>query len=155
LTGEKKEKKMSRADTANKLHESYNCAQSVLTAFAEDLGMDKSQALAVSVGFGGGMGRTQETCGAVTGALMTMGLASGFKEGDTREKINAVYPKVRSFIDEFTRKYGTVKCRDLIGCNLLTDEGQKYFKEHNLKENCQGYIRFCSEQLEKYLKEGK
>ena len=147
---------MTKAETAVKMHENYNCAQSVLTAFAEDLGMTKDQALAVSVGFGGGMGRTQETCGAVTGALMALGLASGFKEGDKRDKINAVYAKVRAFIDDFTREKGSVKCRELLGgCSLLTEEGQKYFKENNLKEKCMGYIKFCSDQLEKYLAEGK
>ena len=146
---------MSKAEAADKLHENYNCAQSVMTAFAEDFGLNKNQALSVSVGFGGGMGRTQETCGAVTGAIMILGLASDFKEGDKRDKINAVYAKVRAFLDDFAREHGTVKCRDLIGCNLLTEEGQKYFKENNLREKCLGYVGFCSKLLEKYLKEEK
>ena len=142
---------MSKAETAIKLFETYNCAQSVLTAYAEDLRLDKNLALSLSVGFGGGMGRTQDVCGAVTGAIMVLGLSSGFKEEDRRDKINAVYAKVQHFLNEFAEAKGTIKCRDLLGCELLSEEGQKYFKEHNLKENCREYVRFCCEMLDKYL----
>ena len=146
---------MSKAEKAANYHETcnYNCAQSVAAAFAGDFGLDADKALQVGVGFGGGMGRLQETCGAVSGAIMVLGLASGFKEGDGRDKINKVYANVRRLIEDFAREKGTVKCRDLLHCDLLSEEGQKYFKEHNLRENCLGYIRFASELLEKYLAE--
>jgi C_GCAxxG_C_C family probable redox protein len=49
-----------------------NCAQSVLTAYAEELDFDKNLALSISCGFGGGMGRLQETCGAVTGSFTSV-----------------------------------------------------------------------------------
>jgi len=142
---------MSKADIALKCFETGNCAQAVTTAYAADLGLDMNKALQVSVGFGGGMGRLQETCGAVSGAIIVLGLSSGFKEGDGRDRINEVYAKVRQLIANFTKEKGTVKCRDLLGCDLLSEEGQKYFKEHNLRENCQGYIRLCCELLDKYL----
>ena len=142
---------MSKAEKGAKLFDSYNCAQSVFTAYAEDFGLEKDKALSVAVGFGGGMGRLQETCGAVTGAIAVLGLASGFKEGDSRDKINEVYAKVRSFVEEFTREKGTVKCRDLLGCDLKTEEGHKYFTEHNLRENCRGYIRLACDLLDKSL----
>ena len=90
---------MSKAETAIKLFETYNCAQSVFTAYAEDFGIDKNQALSLAVGFGGGMGRTQDVCGAVTGAIMVLGLSSDFGEGDGRDKINAVYANVRRFLE--------------------------------------------------------
>ena len=93
--------------------------------------------------------------GFVTKPESTPVFASDFKEGDKRDKINAVYAKVRAFLDDFGREHGTVKCRDLVGCNLLTEEGQKYFKENNLREKCLGYVGFCSKLLEKYLKEEK
>ena len=145
---------MSKAETAIKLFESYNCAQSVLAAYAEDFNTNKNQALSFAVGFGGGMGRTQDVCGAVTGAIMALGLSSEFKEGDGRDKINTVYAKVQRFLNEFAEAKGTIKCRDLLGCDLKTEEGQKYFKEHNLKESCRGYVRLCCEMLDKYLAEG-
>ena len=142
---------MSKAETAIKLFETYNCAQSVFTAYAEDFGISKNQALSLAVGFGAGMGRTQDVCGAVSGAIMVLGLSSEFKDGDGRDKIDAVYSKVRHFLADFSEANGTIKCRDLIDCNLLSEEGQKYFKENNLKEKCRGYVRFCCELLDKVL----
>ena len=144
---------MSKADAAVKFHEHYNCAMSVIAAYAADYGLELDKALAVSVGFGAGMGRVQETCGAVTGAIMVLGLASRFKEGDDRSKINAVYPKVHRFIDEFKKEMGSAKCRDLLKCDLSTEEGQKIFKEKNLREDSLKYVRPSCEMLDKYLAE--
>ena len=140
---------MSKAEAAINFFERYNCAQSVLCAYAEDFGMEKKEALSIAVGFGGGIGRTQETCGAVTGAVMVLGLLSDFKAEDDRKKINAVYTKVQRFLEEFAKVKGSTKCRDLIGCDLQSEEGQKYFKEKNLKEDCRAYIRLCCELLDK------
>ena len=145
---------MSKADDAVNYFQPYNCAQSVLAAYAADYDLEKDKALSVAVGFGGGMGRVQEVCGAISGAIIVLGLASGFKEADGREKINAVYAKVHRLMDEFSAKEGTVKCRDLLGgCDLATEEGQKIFKEQNLKEKCRHCVRLCCELLDKYLAE--
>ena len=144
---------MSKADVAVKTFETGNCAQSVLAAYAADYGLDKDRALQVAVGFGGGMGRLQEVCGAISGAIAVLGLASGFKDGDGRDKINAVYAKVRRLVDDFSREKGTIKCRDLLGCDLSSEEGHKYFVEHNLRNNCREYIKLCCELLDKYLAE--
>jgi C_GCAxxG_C_C family probable redox protein len=139
---------MSKAETAVKFFESCNCAQAVFAAFAGDCGLETNTALQTAAGFGGGLGRLQETCGAVTGAVMVLGLRSGFKEGDGRGKIDAVYEKVRHFVDEFTEAKGSIKCRDLLGCDLLSEEGHRYFKENNLRENCKDFIRLACELLE-------
>ena len=144
---------MSKVDTALNLFKDYNCAQSVATAYAGDYGLDKDRALQVSVGFGGGMGRVQDVCGAISGAIIALGLASAFKEGDGRDKTNAVYAKVHGLIDEFAARKGTIKCRELLGCDLTSEEGHAFFVEHKLREkNCQDYIRLCCELLDKYLK---
>jgi len=145
---------MNKAESALKLYESYNCAQSVLTAYAGDFGLEKDKALSVAAGFGGGMGRLQETCGAVSGAIAVLGLASDYKEADGREKIDVVYAKVRRLVEDFTREQGTVKCRDLLGCELLSEEGHKYFAEHNMRETkCGKYIALACGLLDKYLAE--
>ena len=145
---------MSKAETAVKFFDNYNCAQSVLAAYAADYDLEKDKALQIAVGFGAGMGRLQKTCGAISGAIAVLGLSSGFKEEDRRDKINVVYAKVRRFVEEFTGEKGTVKCLDLLGgCDLSSEEGQKYFKEHNLKDKCREYVRLCCELLDKYLAE--
>ena len=139
---------MSKAETAVKYFSNYNCAQAVAAAYSAECGLDVDKALQAAVGFGGGMGKLQETCGAVSGAVMVLGLYSGFKEGDSRDKINAVYEKVRRLIGGFSARKGTVKCRDLLGCDLTTEEGQKFFKENNLRDRCKDYVRLSCELLE-------
>ena len=141
---------MSKAETAVQIFDQgNNCAQAVFLAYAEDFGMDKNLALSATVGFGGGMGRTQDVCGAVSGAIMVLGLGSGFKEGDGRDKINLAYDKVGCFIEEFKKQKGTIKCLDLLdGCNLSTEEGKIFFKDNNLRERCRGFIRLACELLE-------
>ena len=142
---------MSKADDAINYFQPYNCAQSVLAAYAADYGLEKDKALSIAVGFGAGMGRAQEVCGAISGAIMVLGLSSGFTEADSRDKINVVYAKVRRLLDDFSAKEGTVKCRELLeGCDLATEEGQKIFKEQNLKEKCRRCVRLCCELLDKY-----
>ena len=58
---------------AEKFSEGYNCAQAVLYCFCDDLGFDKNTALKLATGFGGGMGRKEEVCGAVTGGIIVLG----------------------------------------------------------------------------------
>ena len=144
---------MSKAETAVEYHNSqYNCAQAVLAAYAPDYGLEKEKALQLAVGFGAGMGRHQDVCGAISGAIMVLGLASQFKEEDRRPKINEVYEKVHRFMDEFSAKYGTVNCLDLLdGCNLKSEEGQKRFRENNMREKCWEYDRFCCDLLDKFI----
>ena len=55
----------------------FNCSQSVLTVFSNEYGLSENDCLKMACAFGGGMGRQQQTCGAVTGALMALGLKYG------------------------------------------------------------------------------
>ena len=124
----------------------FNCAQAVLTSFAELLDTDKETLYKISNGFGGGMGRKQEVCGAVSGAIMAISLVHGRGEIDSLEKQETTYKKVRELIDAFTKEFGTITCSELLsGCNLLTDEGQKMFREQGLKERCCGFVRRANE----------
>jgi len=141
---------MSRADSAvDKFKSGFNCAQSVLFSYAGALNLSEETALKISHGFGGGMGRKQEVCGAVTGALMVLGLIYG-RSTLVGEMHDTMYAKVREFTDAFEKENGTIICKDLLpGCTLLTEEGQKLFKENNLKEKCCGFVRNSCKILEK------
>ena len=144
---------MSKAETALKYFETYNCAQSVLSAYAPECGLEKEKALQIAIGFGAGVGRLQETCGAVNAAIMVLGLSSGYKAEDGKERNDEIYARARSFIADFTREKGSIKCRDLLGCYLLSEKGQAFYKEHNLKDDCREYVRLCCELLDKYQKQ--
>jgi C_GCAxxG_C_C family probable redox protein len=111
-----------------------NCAQAVLTAYSEEMDFDKSLALRISCGFGGGMGRLQETCGAVTGAFMVLGIYYCSRFKDDKDRKEATYAAIRKFDEKFKTIYGTSDCKLLLNADLNTGEGRQYIKEHRLHD---------------------
>ena len=112
----------------------YNCAQAVLCPFASDFQLSLNDAFRISCGFGGGMARTQMTCGAVTGAIMAIGLKYGNPGDEPFEKIKLnTYGPVRAFMEEFKKKYNALDCKTLMGgLDMNNPEEQKIIKEKNL-----------------------
>ena len=131
----------------------FNCSQAVFTSYAVTKGVEMELALKISRGFGAGMGRLQETCGAVTGAYMAIGLSKEDLSIDEKAIREETYSSVRKFDNEFKNIYKTTTCIKLLGgCNLLTEEGQLYFKENNIIEKtCTACVRDASEILEKII----
>ena len=141
---------MDRSEKAKDLFLSgYNCTQSVLLSFADDMKFSKELAQKLAAGFGGGMGKQQETCGAVTGAIMVLGLLKGEEVNNNDELKSASYGAVKDFTRDFVAKYNTTNCRDLIGCDLNTPEGAAKFKEEKIMENtCAGCVEKAVQILE-------
>ena len=119
----------------------FNCAQSVVIAFQEELGFDENQALTMSVGFGGGMGRLQEKCGAVTGAFMVLGMHSSKMHEDNLSRKNTSYAMIQKFDERFKSLHQTTQCSELLNCDLRSDTGHAFAVENNLFEKiCQKCI---------------
>jgi C_GCAxxG_C_C family probable redox protein len=111
----------------------YNCAQAVLFAYGPDLGLDTETALKIATGFGGGMGRRGEVCGAVTGGILALGLKCGRGGQQERSVAEVAYQKTRDLMAAFERTHGSCTCRTLLGgCDLQTPQGQQHFKEQDL-----------------------
>ena len=90
------------------------------------------------------MGRHGETCGALVGATMALGLKYGREDvSDSAAKANT-YAKVESLLQAFKDKYDTVVCRDLIGCDFQTPEGNERFKRENLNVECAKFVGFTA-----------
>ena len=125
---------MNRIDDAVQLFENgYVCSQAVFAAFSTDFGVSKEDALKIGACFGSGM-RKGEVCGACTGALMALGL----KYGDDKARSDEVCVK---FI-----------CRDLLECDISTEEGVAFAREHNLfKELCPKMVESAAEIVEKLI----
>lgn len=114
-----------------KFMEGYNCAQSVLFSFCDELGPEVDTALKLSCGLGAGMGRQGEVCGAVSGGIIVLGLKFGRGKNDKRTETDLTYSKVREFMSRFSDKHGSCLCRELLsGCDLATQDGQAYYKEN-------------------------
>jgi C_GCAxxG_C_C family probable redox protein len=111
---------MNRADSAAAVLAGHkmNCAQTVLTAFCEELGLELNLALKVASGFGGGMGGTGKTCGAVTGAYMVIGLKQNLNPDDINQIREKVQKLVREFNDQFVKIHGCLTCKELLGYDL-------------------------------------
>jgi C_GCAxxG_C_C family probable redox protein len=139
-----------------KFNDGYNCAQAVVFGFADLLGTSTEPAFLAANGFGAGMGRKQEVCGAVTGGVMVLSLLFGRADGAGREKQDDAYAKVRRLMELFEERHGTVICGKLLdGCALLTPEGQAMFQAKNLKERCATFVRDGADILDGIAREVK
>ena len=104
-----------KAEKARELFESgYNCSQAVVGAFADDIGMDFDKAVRLASSFGGGMGRMQEVCGAVSGMFMVAGLLFGYSSPEASDAKMEHYKFIRELAEEFKQKNGSIICRELL-----------------------------------------
>ncbi len=111
----------------------YNCAQAVLYAYKDVIDIDGNTALKMACGFGAGMGRKGEVCGAVTGGIIAIGVIYGRGESDEKSATEKTYTKARELMDKFENRHSTYICRELLdGCDLSTEEGQMYFRNNDL-----------------------
>ncbi|HBM99450.1 MAG TPA: hypothetical protein DD413_08495 [Ruminococcus sp.] len=128
----------------------FNCSQAVFTSFATELGLDEKLALKISTQFGGGA-RKGEMCGAVSGALMVLGLKYGHCHAEDMEEKGKAYQIAENFMNQFIEKQGTVVCRELLGYDISKTEDMERIKELNLfKTICPKMIRCATELVEQF-----
>jgi C_GCAxxG_C_C family probable redox protein len=120
----------------------FNCSQAVFTVFGKDYGLSEDDCLKVSCAFGGGMGRQQHTCGAVTGAMMAIGLKYGKALNDSEEKKKETYEKTREFFEKFADINGSVNCLELLnGLNMNDPDDHKKIMDLKLFDiKCEKYV---------------
>jgi C_GCAxxG_C_C family probable redox protein len=144
---------MTKADDAHRSFlKRFTCSAAVFSAFSEELGLDPHTAKKIACGFGAGISTTGNICGAVSGAIMVIGL----KYGKTQESDDAATEKtralVRQFIHEFTEKNGSVNCTELLGYNLSKpDEYARAQDEEFFVTKCPLRVRDAAEILESIL----
>jgi C_GCAxxG_C_C family probable redox protein len=130
----------------------YNCAQAVFSTYCEQLGLDQIDALKIAGGFGGGMGHIGETCGAVTGAIMLIGLKHGKVEKEDNEARETSYRLVQEYSNRFKEINGSVKCSELLGYDLSSSEELKAAREANLfKTVCPKLVKDSAQIVEELL----
>jgi len=126
---------MNKVDLAlDGLKSGYSCSQSVFSVFAEKLGLDKEASLKVSSAFGGGIAGMGETCGAVIGALMALGLKYGSSEPSKKHEDQEIHRYAEAFLSRIKSKNGTITCREILGVNVAIPEEFKMAKEKGLFE---------------------
>ncbi|MBN2636157.1 MAG: C_GCAxxG_C_C family protein [Prolixibacteraceae bacterium] len=125
----------------------FNCAQTVFSLFASDLGLDEKTALKIASGFGGGMA-CAETCGAVTGAYMVIGMKHGHAVSDPELKAKTK-AKIKKFNELFRKEHDSLICKQLTGYDISTPEGSEAAKEAEVFQKlCPGFIKTACTILE-------
>ncbi len=143
---------MNRSEKALTLFaKGFNCSQAVLTVFAADFGIEEELALKLGTQFGGGA-RNGEMCGAVSGALLVLGLKYGHYEQDNTEQKSKAYSIASEYTRRFKEKNSSIVCRELLGYDLTKPEDAECIKEKNLFGTiCPAMIKSAVEVLEGIL----
>jgi C_GCAxxG_C_C family probable redox protein len=115
----------------------FFCAESVLLAIAESQDIRSDLIPRIATGFCSGISRSGGMCGAISGAIMGINLVTG--RNSPTESLEINYALVQKMIERFEKQYGSVNCCQLLGCDLATEAGQRYFLENHLMENCLQY----------------
>src|SRR5512137_2566613 len=139
-------------DAAAYFTEGFSSSQAVMSSFSEDLGLDKETARKISCGFGAGMARTGTICGAVTGAMMVIGLKYGKAlAGDDAAK-EKTYALVQEFITRFREKNGSIHCTELLGYDLRDpDQPRQAHESGTVAIKCPEFARDAVAILERIL----
>ncbi|MBQ6806089.1 MAG: C_GCAxxG_C_C family protein [Lachnospiraceae bacterium] len=143
----KKEKAMGLFDNG------CNCSQAVLLAFADEYGLDKEKAIALSVPFGGGMSKQGKTCGCLSGALMVIGLCFGKDSTTVIANRGNAYAMGKEFIERFQEEFGATDCRELIQLDLNKKNDLEQANKYVFGNRCKNMVGRTAEMLQLFLVE--
>lgn len=127
------------------------CAEAVLKVIAEAGGKDSDGLICMATGFCSGVSRTCGQCGAVSGAVMGIGLYAGRTAAEQDQ--DPAYAMVQEFLERFNEKFKSINCFELIECDFATKEGQEKFKKKRLLRKCILFAIFAAETALSILRE--
>jgi C_GCAxxG_C_C family probable redox protein len=135
----------------------FNCAESVLLTVSRYSELAKEGAESfiprIATGFGGGIARNGDTCGALTGGVIAIGLAIGRSRPE--ESREPCYSVVDRFYNEFVRTFGTCRCRELTGVDLRMPEGSDAHRPRIHHERCTPLVEWAARRAHQLIKENQ
>ncbi|MBS7619719.1 C_GCAxxG_C_C family protein [Candidatus Bathyarchaeota archaeon] len=139
-------KEEAKRSAATHAEEGFLCSESVLMALAECLGVSSNLIPRMATGFGAGIGRRGEICGALSGAIMGVGLRFGRNQHIVHPNGKRPYWYASQLIDLFVETFGDSKCNNLIGLDLSRTEDLKKYREYNVwNTKCRNFIEIATE----------
>ena len=133
----------------------FNCAESVLLGLVQALDMKCDFVPQIATPFGAGIGRAGELCGALSGAIMAIGLKLGRTSGDDNPTKSRNYDITASLLRTFREKFGAIRCTELIKCDLQTPEGQQKATDTDIRATfCPELVRFAAEEAHRLITNG-
>jgi C_GCAxxG_C_C family probable redox protein len=153
ITFSEKRSEMKKSDTAVARYLSgFTCSSAVFSTFSEDLGLDGNTAKKIACGFGAGISKTGNICGAVSGAILVIGLKYGKTEARDPAATEKTRALVQECIREFAARHGSVNCTEILGYNLnIPDEYDKAGKEGLFTTRCPECVRDAADILSRIL----
>lgn len=128
----------------------FNCAQTLFSLHAEELGFSEETALRLSSGFGGGMA-CAETCGAVTGSYLVIGMRHGNVSSEPEAKAKTKQ-MIQDFNTRFKKEHGSLICKELIGYDISTPEGAAGAAANDVfYKQCPAFVKTACDLLEKHF----
>ena len=138
--------KLTKSEVASRFIAGHNCSQCVLSPWADELGYAEDELMRIAASFGGGMFRG-DTCGAVTGALIALGMAYG-------DDSDLLHEKVAEFRAKFTERFGALNCRELVGYDFgVPGERDKAMEAGATIEKCPAFVVTAQEILDDLLQD--
>ena len=132
----------------------YNCSQSVVAAFCEDMDIDFETALRISSPFGAGMGKLREVCGAVSGMFMIAGMQHGYTDPKDNKAKAEHYKMIQQLANKFKEENSSIICRELLGLNAGPDSHIPELRtnEYYKKRPCAELVGCAAKIIEEVLK---
>ena len=127
-----------------------NCSQAVVLAFKEELGLSEEQLKKLSIGFGGGVARQRNVCGAVLGMTMVL----SYLKSDGQDKL-AIYSLIQKACAEFKEQANSIICAELLDAQTLADKSpipEERTEKYYAKRPCADMCELAGIITEKYLK---
>lgn len=134
--------------------EGYNCAQAVFSAFADELGIDFDMAVKLSSGFGGGMGRLREVCGAVSGMFMVLSMKHGYTSPTDMSAKKSLYAHIQNLAKSFSDENGSIVCRELLALpeKMSSPTPENRSEQYYKKRPCADLVEYAADLVESYMK---
>ena len=133
--------------------EGYNCAQAVLLAYADQVGLDKATCARLSSSFGGGMGRMREVCGAVSSMLMVAGLLYGYESPEEGAVKKDHYTRVQYLAEQFREEAGSIICREILKNPPSSPTPSPRTAEYYAQRPCARMVGLAARILEQYIRQ--
>lgn len=124
----------------------YNCAESVTLAVCRESGYSESETIKfiprMATGFGGGLARNGNICGALSGAIMALGLALG--RDNSQQSRDPCYPAADQFYNEFVERFGHFSCRELTGLDMKNEQDRKKYTDAVHHDRCNPIVAWSA-----------
>ncbi|MEM3615489.1 MAG: C-GCAxxG-C-C family protein [Candidatus Methanomethylicia archaeon] len=142
-------------NASNYMKNGYACAESVLLAVTEKIGLKNEIIPKIATGFCAGIGRIGDICGAISGGIMCIGIRYGRNKPNENEAYEKCMEKARELILRFHEKYGEIHCEKLIGLRLLDQRDREKYRMENFKEKyCSGIVEDVAKIVMEIISDG-